>query len=98
WLQPRKSLRVNAPVPQELAQKSCGPTRTTAAAHCGGGSVNSAHWVNPRYDNPIVANEPVNHGCSHSHAAVSAPSATSYTIGVNSPPEPKVPRTLCSST
>ncbi len=42
----------------------------------------------------MVANEPVNHGWSRSQAAVSAPSAISWTNGLNSPPEPNVPRTL----
>ena len=42
----------------------------------------------------MVAKVPVNQGCSRSQAAVSAPSAISLTIGVNSPPEPNVPRTL----
>ncbi len=47
---------------------------------------------------PEVANEPVNHGWSRSQAAVSAPSATSWIIGVKSPPEPNVPRTLWITT
>ena len=46
----------------------------------------------------MVAKAPVNQGCRVSHAAVSAPSAASCTIGVNRPPEPNVPRTLWIST
>ena len=46
----------------------------------------------------MVANEPVNHDWSRSQPAVSWASSISLTIGTNSPPEPKVPRTLCSST
>ena len=46
----------------------------------------------------MVANVPVNQGCSRSHATVSAASSTSWTIGTKVPPEPKVPRTLCNST
>ena len=73
--------------------KSCGPAVMTAAASSGGGSISSAHCVSPRYDRPIVANRPVNHGCRRSHSTVSAPSEVSWTIGWNSPPEPEVPRT-----
>ncbi|PQM47187.1 hypothetical protein C1Y40_02641 [Mycobacterium talmoniae] len=46
----------------------------------------------------MVPNVPVNHGWRRSQATVSAPSATSLTIGSNTPPEPKVPRTLCRIT
>ena len=88
----------NDPVSHTEALKSCGPTVMTAAASSGGGSCNSAHWVNPRYDSPTVANRPVNQGCSRSQSTVSAPSAASLTIGSNSPPDPNVPRTLCSTT
>ena len=91
-------VEANEPVPHIEARKSCGPAVMTAAASSGGGSVSSAHWVKPRYDSPMVANRPVNQGCSRSHATVSAPSAASWTIGSNSPPEPNVPRTLCSTT
>ena len=87
-LQPSKSPTANDPVPHTEAAKSCGPAVMTAAASCGGGSCNSAHWVNPRYDAPIVANRPVNQGCSTSHAAVSAPSVASLTIGSKTPAEP----------
>ncbi len=70
----------------------------TAVANSGGGSCNRAHWVNPRYDIPMVAKRPVNHGCSRSQPTVSAPSATSLAIGSNTPPDPNVPRTLCNTT
>ncbi len=69
-----------------------------AAFISGGGSASRAHCVKPRYDRPTVANEPVNQGWSRSQAAVSAPSATSLTMGVNVPPEPNVPRTLWRTT
>jgi hypothetical protein len=46
----------------------------------------------------MVAKRPVNQGCSTSHATVSAPSVASLTIGSNTPAEPNVPRTLCSTT
>ncbi|CFB88005.1 Uncharacterised protein [Mycobacterium tuberculosis] len=46
----------------------------------------------------MVPNRPVNQGCSRSHATVSAPSAASLTMGSNTPPDPNVPRTLCSTT
>jgi hypothetical protein len=42
----------------------------------------------------MVAKDPVNHCWVRSQATVSAPSATSLTIGTKSPPEPNVPRTL----
>ena len=61
-LHPRKSFSENEPVPQEEALKSCGPTEMIAAFSSGGGSVNSAHWVKPRYDSPTVAKDPVNQG------------------------------------
>ena len=89
---------VNEPVPHTEEKKSCGPAVMTAAASSRGGSRNNAHCVNPRYDNPMVANRPVNQGWSRSHATVSAPSAASLTIGSNAPPDPNVPRTLCSTT
>jgi hypothetical protein len=34
----------------------------TAAFISGGGSASRAHWVKPRYDRPMVANDPVNQG------------------------------------
>ena len=46
----------------------------------------------------MVANVPVNQCCSRNQTTVSAASAASWTIGTNSPPDPNVPRTLCSST
>ncbi|CAM5693364.1 hypothetical protein MAUB1S_05092 [Mycolicibacterium aubagnense] len=97
-LQPRKLSSVNAPVPQVDSAKSWGATLMIAAFSSGGGSVSSAHWVKPRYDSPMVAKDPVNHGWSRNQAAVSTASAISLTIGSNSPPEPNVPRTLCTST
>ena len=91
-------MRPNDPVPHRGPLTSCGPTVITAAFISGGGSLSSAHWVKPRYDNPTVPNVPVNQLCSRSHATVSAPSGTSCTMGENSPPEPNVPRTLCTTT
>jgi hypothetical protein len=45
-----------------------------------------------------VASRPSNQLCWRSHATVSWPSVISCCIGSKSPPEPNVPRTLCSST
>ena len=61
-LQPRKSFSANEPVPQRGPLGSWKPTVMTAAFISGGGSASRAHWVKPRYDRPMVANEPVNHG------------------------------------
>ena len=51
------------PVPQRGPLRSCGPTVITAAAISCGGSISSAHCVKPKYDAPIVPNDPVNQGC-----------------------------------
>ncbi len=41
---------------------------------------------------------PSHQDCSSSQATVSAPSCGSFSIGVNSPPERKVPRQSCQTT
>jgi hypothetical protein len=46
----------------------------------------------------MVASSPVNQSCSRSQATVAWASAASAVNGSNSPPDPAVPRELCSST
>ncbi len=91
-------MRLNEPVPQTEALQVVWPHGDDGRGQFRRRVHSSAHWVKPRYDRPMVAKRPVNHGCRRSHTTVSAPSVTSLVIGSNTPPEPNVPRTLCSTT
>jgi hypothetical protein len=61
------------------------------------GSVATAHWTSPMYDEPIIPTGPSHHGWSPSQRSVASPSARSSN-GANVPPDPNVPRTDCTTT